>query len=128
MGLVMIILVVPAFLVHTMASSWPEILKTVLPCLPSAALAHRFRISFSAGVSLAQILPQLPVVEHSAGLILPMAVSRMRRMDLQSRIPTPSPPSPPDSRYTPPGTPSAPPHPTPPPYPPPGLKSTDRVR
>jgi len=40
MGLVMIVLAVPAFLVNTLASSCPQILKTVLPCIPSAALAR----------------------------------------------------------------------------------------
>jgi len=49
----MIALVVPAFLVHTMASSWPEILKAVLRWLRSATLCTLFRISFSTGAVLA---------------------------------------------------------------------------
>ncbi len=82
MGLVVIVLTVPVLLVNTMASSWPEILKTVLPWIPSVALGRLFRISFSADVPLAQVLPQLAVVLGSAGLILTLVVLRVRRMDL----------------------------------------------
>jgi ABC-2 type transport system permease protein len=81
LSLVLVALLMPVFLVNLASSSWPGILRTLMPWVPSVTLAKVFRISLSGNVSLDQIALYLGVVVGSAVLILSVVIWTVRRMD-----------------------------------------------
>jgi ABC-2 type transport system permease protein len=81
LGLVIMILLVPVFLEGTMGSNFPELMRTIMPWIPSVALAEVFRTSFSNDFSAAMIISDLGIVVAAAALILALVVWRVRQSD-----------------------------------------------
>jgi ABC-type Na+ efflux pump permease subunit len=81
MGAILMILMVPMLLVNFMGTNWPAIINVILPWIPSVALAHVIRISFSGSAPLAPILSNLGIVVGGALLILAIVVWRVRQLD-----------------------------------------------
>jgi ABC-2 type transport system permease protein len=79
-SLIFIVLLMPVFLAMTRLNL-PGILRTIMPWIPSAALAQVFRISFSGSVPLDQVLSNLGIVVGSAMLLLVAVVRIVRRSD-----------------------------------------------
>ncbi len=81
LGAILAALIMPVMLNMLVIDSWPVILKTTLPWVPSALLAKLFRASFAARVPLEIALPALGVVVGSAALVLAAVAWRVRQMD-----------------------------------------------
>jgi ABC-2 type transport system permease protein len=80
-GLVFIILLMPTFLIMTSASSLPGFLQTIIPWVPSAALAQIFRVSFAGNIAWDIVLPNLASVLGGAALLLALVMWLVRRSD-----------------------------------------------
>lgn len=80
-GLVFIVILMPTFLLMTSTSSLPGLLQSVLPWIPSAALAQIFRVSFAGRIAWDIVLPNLASVLGGAMLLLAGVVWLVRRSD-----------------------------------------------
>lgn len=81
LGVILMVLLVPVFLAETLGSNFPEIIKNVVPWIPSVALAEIFRTSFSNDLSVATTLPDLTVLLAFSLFFLALTVWRVRQMD-----------------------------------------------
>jgi len=73
-------LLIPVFL-SGLDPILPEVLRTLIPWIPTVALAILFRFSFSSGAVLFQILTHLTVVLGSGVVVLALVVWKVRRSD-----------------------------------------------
>jgi ABC-type Na+ efflux pump permease subunit len=73
-------LLIPVFL-SGLDPILPKVLRTLIPGVPTVALAILFRFSFSSGANLARILTHLAVVLGSSVVILALVVWRVRQSD-----------------------------------------------
>jgi ABC-2 type transport system permease protein len=81
LGLVLLILIMPVFLMQTLGGGWPEVVMIILPWLPSIALSNVVRISLMNSLPLDLVARDLGTMLGFAVLLLALAVWRVRRMD-----------------------------------------------
>lgn len=81
LGVLLVLLLSPVFLVDTMGPLSPSLLKSALPYFPTAAVAEMLRASFSSGISADMILRNVVVVAVSNALLFVLVVWRVRQMD-----------------------------------------------
>jgi ABC-2 type transport system permease protein len=80
-SLVIFVLIASMFLEQIVGSSWPPIIRTLIPWLPTVAMSNVTRISFSDSTPLNLLLPNLGVMLGATILLLVMVVWKVRRMD-----------------------------------------------
>jgi len=81
MGMVMMLLLIPAFADMMSSGNWPVILQTVLLRLPTALMSNLFRISFAEVVSLGPALGKLALIVAWSVPFYAAVVWRIRRSD-----------------------------------------------
>ena len=80
-GAALLVLLMPMFLVNTLGSSAPAIVRTIMPWIPSVLLSKVVLISFSGSVPWGQVLTNLGVILGCAALLLVLVAWRVRRSD-----------------------------------------------
>ncbi|HEY45927.1 MAG TPA: ABC transporter permease [Anaerolineae bacterium] len=78
---VILVLLASTFLEQFVGPSWPPIIQTLIPWLPTVAMSNVIRISFSDSTYLNLILPSLGVILGVSFLLLAVVVTKVRRMD-----------------------------------------------
>jgi ABC-2 type transport system permease protein len=81
MGVVMMLLLVPAFADMMSSENWPVILQTVLLHLPTALMSNLFRVSFAEVVPLGPALGKLGLILAWSVPFYAAVVWRIRRSD-----------------------------------------------
>jgi ABC-2 type transport system permease protein len=81
LGLILILLIMPIFLEQTMGGRWPEVITSIVPWLPSMAMADMVRASLSNILSLDQVVLKLGIMVGFTALLLVGVVWRVRRLD-----------------------------------------------
>ena len=80
-GGLLLALLMPVFLVNTLGSNVPQIVRTILPWIPTVLLSQVVHISFTASVPLDRVLLNLGIVVGSAVAVLAAVVWVVRRSD-----------------------------------------------
>lgn len=80
-SLVILVLIASMFLEEFVRSSWPLIIQTLIPWLPTVAMLNVIRISFSDMTPLNLLLPSLGVILGASICLLILVVWKVRRMD-----------------------------------------------
>jgi len=78
---VLLLLLMPVLLADALGPNVPQVVRTIMPWIPTVLLDQVVRVSFSASVPLDQVLPALVVVVGSAVVILAAVVWVVRRSD-----------------------------------------------
>ncbi len=81
LGFVFVFLVIPAFLVNVMGPNWPELVRVILPWIPTVALSNVLRISFSNTLEISEIIGRLAIVLVSAAALYALAAWRMSHLE-----------------------------------------------
>lgn len=81
MGLTLMLLMVPVILAATSSVNYPPMLQTVLPWLPSVAMAKLFSASFSNTAEIGALAFNFGILFGLALLLLLLVTTRVRRMD-----------------------------------------------
>ena len=80
-GAALLVLLMPMFLVNTLGSNAPAIVRTIMLWIPSVLLSKVVLISFSGGVPWGEVLTNLGVILGCAALLLVLVAWRVRRSD-----------------------------------------------
>jgi hypothetical protein len=75
------LLMVPVILAATSSVNYPPMLQTVLPWLPSVAMAKVFSASFSNTAEIGALAFNFGILFGLALLLLLLVTTRVRRMD-----------------------------------------------
>jgi ABC-2 type transport system permease protein len=81
LGFVFVFLVFPAFLVKVMGPDWPELIRIILPWIPTVALSNVLRISFSDTLETSEIVGGLAIVLVSAAALYALVTWRMSQLE-----------------------------------------------
>jgi ABC-2 type transport system permease protein len=81
LGFVFVFLIFPAFLVNVMGPDWPELVRIILPWIPTVALSNVLRISFSDTLETGEIIGGLTIVLASAAALYALATWRMSQLE-----------------------------------------------
>jgi ABC-2 type transport system permease protein len=81
LGAFMLILLVPTFIGSFASTNLPPLLNTIIPYLPTSALAVLLRTSFAGSVPLDVFLPNLGLLMAYALVLLGVVVWRLRRYE-----------------------------------------------
>jgi hypothetical protein len=80
-SLVILVLIASMLLEQFVGSSWPPIIQTLIPWMPTVAMSNVIRISFSNLMPLDLLLPSFGVILGATILLLGLVVWKVRRMD-----------------------------------------------
>jgi ABC-2 type transport system permease protein len=81
LGLILLLLLMPVFLDQAMGDKLPEVIRVVVPWLPSVALSNLIRISLTNNIMLDQIGLNIGIIMAFAILILTAVAWRLRNLD-----------------------------------------------
>jgi ABC-2 type transport system permease protein len=82
MGLILMVLLVPMFLsVTALHYDWPEVVRFIMPRLPSSALARVFRTCLSDSIPVDTVLTDLGIILGSSAVMFTAVVWLVRRTD-----------------------------------------------
>jgi ABC-2 type transport system permease protein len=80
-GLIIIILLVPVFLSEAMSSNIPQVVRSMVPWMPSVALAKLYRITLSLNVPWEISLMNLGILLGFSVVFLALVVWRIKQLD-----------------------------------------------
>jgi ABC-2 type transport system permease protein len=80
-GAVLVVLMVPLFLVETLSSNAPQVVRSIVPYIPTVLLFETVRTSFSQTIPWAEVLIDLGIVLACSAVLLGFVAWRMRRSD-----------------------------------------------
>ena len=81
LGIILVALILPPFLVQTMSAKWPVFLQRILPWSPTVSLSNLFRIAFSDQVPMNLVMTHFGVLLGSGVVLLAIVVLLVSRMD-----------------------------------------------
>jgi len=81
LGIVFVFLIFPAFLMQVMNAEWPELVRNILPWIPTVALNSMVRTSFSDTLESTEIFTSIATVLVSAVILYALATWRMRKLE-----------------------------------------------
>jgi ABC-2 type transport system permease protein len=81
LGLILILLIMPVFLEQTIGERLPDVIASIVPWLPSVAMANLVRVTLSNSLMLDQIALNLGIMFGFTALLLAGVVWRIKVMD-----------------------------------------------